>query len=349
MIKGIIRSIVMLCYSFVLSNGGSLPPSQLTEQTLITGLLTGYNKNIRPNDQITVDITAKIQQIVSIDEKQQIMTSSSFISQTWVDDRLSWTPGPSNNNIEVVMLPVKSLWIPDTMILNSADTSGYLAVNDYSLASVDSTGQVYMILPALSIKTRCSMNVQKFPFDKQICSINLTSWSQGANRIVYTENGSLLIDTTDYNQHPLWKLNSTDMVVIQKADRAPFEDTFNDVISVQLYLHRQPLFFIMNGIFACLILNCVTLLSYTLPFGTQISLCKIFTCQPIEYSLFWFLPYYRYGVFHDIFCIFLEFFQSFPTTIRLSDDDYTVLSIFYRLDITIDGMVCYLQSFYYQK
>ena len=122
-------------------------------------------------------MTASIKQVVSIDEKQQIMTSSLFISQTWYDDRLSWTPNASNN-IEVVMLPVKSLWIPDTMVLNSADANAYLTVSDYSFASVDYDGLVYMILPALTIRTRSHFFVRKFPFDKQICSINLTSWSQ---------------------------------------------------------------------------------------------------------------------------------------------------------------------------
>ncbi|CAF1021262.1 unnamed protein product [Rotaria sp. Silwood1] len=272
MIK-VLASIILLCYLFYFCNCGTLSTSQLVEQTLITTLLNGYNKNIRPNDQVSVDITASLQQIVAIDEKQQIMTSSLFISQTWFDDRLSWTPNASNN-IEVVMLLVKNLWIPDTMILNSADANGYLTVSDYSLTSVYYTGQVYMILPALTIRTRCNFFVQKFPFDKQICSINLTSWSQGYNRIIYTENRSLVIDTSGYSEHPLWKLNGTDLVVIEAADRAPFEDTYNAIISIQLYLERKPLFFMMNGIFACLILNFVTLLSYALPFAPQIGLCK---------------------------------------------------------------------------
>jgi hypothetical protein len=201
------------------------------------------------------------------------MTSSSFISQTWHDTRLSWTPSP-NSNIEVVMLPVKSLWIPDTMILNSADTRGYFTVSDYSLASVDNEGQVYMILPALTIRTRCSMYVQKFPFDRQMCPINITSWAQGYNRIAYTENGSSVIDISQYSEHALWKLERVDLVVIESQDRSPFEATYNDVISIQLYLQRKPLFFMMNGIFACIVLNCVTLLSFSLPFASQIGLCK---------------------------------------------------------------------------
>jgi len=264
---------IFIYYLFYFNDCGTLPASQLAEQTLITTLLTGYNKNIRPDDQVSVDITASIQQIVSIDEKQQIMTSSSFISQTWFDERLSWTLS-SNNSIKVVMLPVKSLWIPDTLILNSADTNAYFTINDYSLASVYYTGQVYMILPALAIKTRCYMYVRNFPFDRQVCTINLTSWSQGSNRILYTETSDSVLDLSEYTQHPVWYLNDTDIILMEAEDRVPYEYSTNDIISIQLYLHRKPAFFIVNGIYACWILNCVTLLAYALPFGTQISLCK---------------------------------------------------------------------------
>lgn len=83
---------------------------------------------------------------------------------------------------------MKSIWIPDTMILNSSDTSGYLTVNDYSLASIHYLGLVAMVLSALTIKTKCNFLPQKFPFDKQVCSINLTSWAQGSNRIAYLGN-----------------------------------------------------------------------------------------------------------------------------------------------------------------
>ncbi|CAF1362402.1 unnamed protein product [Adineta steineri] len=275
--------VILLSYLFDFGDCGTLPDSQLAEQTLITSLLSGYNKNIRPNDTVSVDITAQLQQIVAIDEKQQIMTTSSFISQTWFDDRLSWTPNNSNNNIQVVLLPVTSLWIPDTMILNSADANGYLTVSTYSMASVSNTGQVYMILPALTVKTRCNFYVRYFPFDKQVCSISLTSWSQGSNRIIYTEDSNTVIDISDYTEHPLWKLNGTDMVVIRAEDRTPFEDTYNDVITIQLYLQRKPLFFILNGIFACWVLNSVTLVSHALPFAAQIGLCM--TCF-MTYSVY---------------------------------------------------------------
>jgi hypothetical protein len=266
--------LVLVFNLFDSCNCGTLPASQLAEQALIASLLNGYNKNIRPEEQVSVFISASLQQIIASDEKQQEMTSSSFISQMWLDLRLSWTPDNSNHNISVVMLPTKSLWIPDTMILNSADANGYLTASDYSSTSVAYTGLVYLILPALTVKTRCDLFVQKFPFDRQICSINLTSCSHGMNRILYEEEKDVVIDIRQYSEHPAWKLNGTDMIVIRSEDRSPFENTNNTVISIQLYLQRKPLYFMINGVFACLVLNCAPLLAYALPFGSQIGLCK---------------------------------------------------------------------------
>ncbi|CAF2011275.1 unnamed protein product [Rotaria magnacalcarata] len=317
--------IIFVCYLHCFSYCGTLPTSQQTEQTLVTTLLNSYNKNIRPDDQVSVDITAKLKQILTLDEKQQIMTSSLFISQTWFDDRLSWTPNATNGNITVVMLPVKSIWIPDTMILNSADPSGYFTVNDYSLASIYYDGQVYLILPALAIKTKCNVAVKNFPFDKQVCSINVTSWSQGSNRIVYTEKNDSIIDLSDYDEHPIWQLNGTDVVLIRAEDRAPFEDTYNAIISMQLYLKRKPLFFILNGIFACLILNCVTLLSYAVPFVVQINLCM--TC---------FLTYSVYS---------LNFSNLFPQ----QSEYLMMITLFFLLSIswTFISMIWFIMHFYF--
>ena len=131
--------------SFLIStcHCATLPPVQQAEQALVALLLSGYDSEIRPGGQVSVEISASLQQIVSLDEKQQIMTSSSFITQKWIDQRLSWTPNGNYSSIKVVMLSVSSLWKPDIMILNSADSDGYLTVSSSSLASVNNDGESY--------------------------------------------------------------------------------------------------------------------------------------------------------------------------------------------------------------
>lgn len=276
--------VILKIYVFCLCRGAGLPSGQLAEESLITSLLSSYNADVRPSDQVAIDISVSLQQIVSLEEKQQIMTSSSFISQKWTDERLSWTPNSTNNFIRVVMLSASDLWTPDIMILNSADSDGYLSISDQSLASVNYRGQVFLSLPVLAVQTRCRLYLRKFPFDEQTCTINLTSWGQGANRVFLTKANNTIVDTSLYSEHPIWTLNKANIVEIRyEGDRLPFESTYNTLVTVELDLKRKPLFFMMNGIVACLILNFVTLLSYALPFGSQVGLCM--TCF-LTYSVY---------------------------------------------------------------
>jgi hypothetical protein len=158
-----------------------LSANQTVEQALVTALFTGYSRTIRPSDVVEVSIGVSLKQIIGIEEKNQLMASSCYISQYWNDGRLAWTPA-SRNNIQVIMVPLKNIWAPDTIILNSADGDGYLKINsDFSYVSVYYTGDVYFLSQSLSMKTRCSLDVANYPFDKQSCMIRLSSWSNADN------------------------------------------------------------------------------------------------------------------------------------------------------------------------
>ena len=57
------------------------------EQTLTTQLLNSYyNVNVRPSSQVVVQVSFQIKQIISLDEKNQILTLSCFIEQFWFVD-----------------------------------------------------------------------------------------------------------------------------------------------------------------------------------------------------------------------------------------------------------------------
>jgi hypothetical protein len=67
---------------FELCHGGQLSALQKIEQSLITNLLKGYNKIVRPDATVIGEYIVFLRQIVSVDEKNQIMTSSSYIYVT---------------------------------------------------------------------------------------------------------------------------------------------------------------------------------------------------------------------------------------------------------------------------
>lgn len=97
---------------------------QTVQKRLLNKLLTDYDRTILPNETVGAFIMFYLRQIVSMDEKNQILTSSSYFSLFWRDYRLSWNP-VEFGNVRNIKIPIRSIWIPDLFIINSADTDGF--------------------------------------------------------------------------------------------------------------------------------------------------------------------------------------------------------------------------------
>ena len=136
-------------------------------------------------------------------------------------------------------------------------------------------GEVYVTISLNALITRCKMNVRKFPFDTQSCNINVGSWIQTSDRM-NIELGDSKIKTDDYVENSVWKLTGSSVAIIQSNKRIPTflsDKNFTcDEIQFTLNIERRPLYFMMNGIFPCLLLNCLTLLLFFLPYNSQIDL-----------------------------------------------------------------------------
>jgi hypothetical protein len=54
------------------------------EQTLVSSLLnSAYSVNVRPSPTTTIYVNVQLKQIISLDEKNQLLTISCFIEQFW--------------------------------------------------------------------------------------------------------------------------------------------------------------------------------------------------------------------------------------------------------------------------
>jgi hypothetical protein len=267
-------NIVLVISSFAVSIVYcQLSLNQQAENKLVTNLFKNYSRTVRPDVTVDISVSIQLKQIISLDEKNQILSTTSFISQKWFDPRLSWDTA-LNDNIEVIMVSLKNIWLPDTMIINSASGDGYLKLNgDFGYCSIFYDGFVYFISPAIALQTRCALEMSDYPFDEQTCNIRLASWAFGDNKLKYSLNDSD-IDLTDYTPHNIWKLSSTKLKTAAKGDRTPFEATQSTEINLELVLTRKPLYYMMNSIFPCFILNIVTLVSFFMPTVNAITIGK---------------------------------------------------------------------------
>jgi hypothetical protein len=132
--------------------------------------MSNYVNPIRASKIVDGLFKVFLRQIISIDEKNQVMTSSVNIYACWTDSRLSWD-SDEYSDISQLLIPASKLWMPDLVIQNSADTNIFTGVNSNTYAMVTCDDDVNVVYSVSNLKTRCPMNVRKFPFDNYLIGV----------------------------------------------------------------------------------------------------------------------------------------------------------------------------------
>ena len=83
----------------------------------------------------------ELKQIVSLDERNQVTTTSSVLFLNWLDSRFTWDPS-LNNNITFLNINSNLIWLPDLYILNTADTNGFVTFSSLNLAHLNYSGAI---------------------------------------------------------------------------------------------------------------------------------------------------------------------------------------------------------------
>ncbi|CAF4492502.1 unnamed protein product [Rotaria sp. Silwood2] len=180
------RNLVVFLFMFIVSYVACT-----SEQELIRKLLQYYEPSVRPVLQaqavVTVSFRMEITQLFELEEKTQILTSNVRIEQKWIDENLAWNQS-EHDGIRGIRLPSHRIWLPDSYIYNAAfDLSSQAptqGVVNGPYVMVYHTGEV--VFPVLmKLRTTCKVNIQYFPFDRQICGLKFASWIYDISLINY--------------------------------------------------------------------------------------------------------------------------------------------------------------------
>ena len=129
---------VILIVSIMLSTSAqNISVESVLKESLFNSV---YDKTSRPANTVEIDLAIFFKQIVSLDDKNQIVTSSSVLIASWYDTRLEW-----NNYtypIDSISVNAKQLWLPDLYIINSAESNGFLTVGDFNSAEITKNGVI---------------------------------------------------------------------------------------------------------------------------------------------------------------------------------------------------------------
>ncbi|XP_009070175.1 PREDICTED: 5-hydroxytryptamine receptor 3A-like, partial [Acanthisitta chloris] len=153
----------------------ALEPSEPALRRLNHYLLAHYQKGTRPvrdwRTTTTVAIDLMVYAILSVDEKNQVLTTYIWYRQHWTDEFLRWDPAHFDN-LTQISLPVESIWAPDILINEFVDVGKPPHVPS---PNVSHHGEVQNLKP-IQVMTACSLDIYNFPFDVQNCSLTFTSW-----------------------------------------------------------------------------------------------------------------------------------------------------------------------------
>ncbi|XP_048383377.1 neuronal acetylcholine receptor subunit beta-4-like [Stegostoma tigrinum] len=255
--------------SLLLACESALP--QNAEERLANYLLhpDRYNRLIRPaknsSEIVTIAIKVSLSQLISVNEREQIMTTNAWLTQEWNDYRLRWNPG-NYEGIDKLRISSRHLWLPDIVLYNNAD--GTYEVSLYTNAIVYSNGNVFWLPPAI-YKSACRIEVKHFPFDQQNCTLKFRSWTYDRTEIDLVLSSDVA-SRDDFKPSGEWDIVS----LPGRRNEIPTDPTYVD-ITYDFIIKRKPLFYTINLIIPCVLITSLAILVFYLPSdcGEKITLC----------------------------------------------------------------------------
>ncbi|NWI89530.1 ACHB4 protein, partial [Pitta sordida] len=241
------------------------------EERLVNHLLNParYNKLIRPavnsSQLVSIELQVSLAQLISVNEREQIMTTNVWLNQEWIDYRLAWKPS-DYEGINKLRIPAKHIWLPDIVLYNNAD--GTYEVSLYTNAIVKNNGSIRWLPPAI-YKSACKIEVKHFPFDQQNCTLKFRSWTYDHTEIDMVLKSSMA-SMDDFTPSGEW-----DIVALPgRRTVNPLDPNYVDV-TYDFIIKRKPLFYTINLIIPCVLITSLAILVFYLPSdcGEKMTLC----------------------------------------------------------------------------
>uniref|UniRef100_A0A8C3P820 Cholinergic receptor nicotinic gamma subunit n=1 Tax=Chrysemys picta bellii TaxID=8478 RepID=A0A8C3P820_CHRPI len=266
------------------------------EEKLLDALMTNYNRNLRPaqgeGDIINVTLKLTLTNLISLNEREETLTTNIWIEMKWCDYRLQWDPD-EYNNIQLLRVPSTEVWLPDIVLENNID--GVFEITLYCNTLLESNGCLLWMPPAI-YRTSCAIFVTYFPFDWQNCSMVFQSQTYSANEInllLTEEDGQtiewIVIDPEAFTENGEWAIKHRPAKKIVNAERFTPDDLGYQQVVFYLIIQRKPLFYVINIIVPCVLISSVAVVVYFLPAKAGGQKCTVSINVLLAQTVFLFL------------------------------------------------------------
>lgn len=214
----------------------------------------------KESNAVNVIFGLSLQQIITVDEKNENIQTNMWLNYEWTDYKLTWNKS-DYGGVESIRLPSSKIWNPDILLYNSADED--IDSKYPTNIVVYANGTCSWVPIGLYIST-CSINIRWFPFDDQICEMKFGSWSYDESKINLTSKADT-IDLSTYTESGEWeiiKVSATRNEEKYECCAEPYID-----ITFKMHIRRRALYYGFNLIIPCALISMLTLLTFILPPG----------------------------------------------------------------------------------
>ncbi|KFQ98910.1 5-hydroxytryptamine receptor 3A, partial [Nipponia nippon] len=243
--------------------GGRPPePDEPALRRLSHYLLARYQKGTRPvrdwRTTTNVAIDLMVYAILSVDEKNQVLTTYIWYRQHWTDEFLRWEP-ERFDNLTQISLPAESIWVPDILINEFVDVGKSPHV---PYVYVGHHGEVQNLKP-IQVMTACSLDIYNFPFDVQNCSLTFTSWlHHNINLALWRQPELVKFDRSVFMNQGEWEL----LYVLScfQEFSVKSSDSYAEM-KFYVVIRRRPLFYTVSLLLPSIFLMVMDIVGFYLP------------------------------------------------------------------------------------
>ncbi|XP_005597807.1 acetylcholine receptor subunit beta isoform X2 [Equus asinus] len=228
-------------------------------------LFSGYDSSVRParevGDRVGVSIGLSLAQLISLNEKDEEMSTKVYLDLEWTDYRLSWDPA-EHEGIDSLRITAESVWLPDVVLLNNNDGNFDVALDINVVVSSD--GSVRWQPPGI-YRSSCSI---------QNCTMVFSSYSYDSSEVsLQTGSGPNAQEQQEVHIHEGTFIENGQWEIIHKPSRLiqhPVDprgggEGQREEVTFYLIIRRKPLFYLVNVIAPCILITLLAIFVFYLP------------------------------------------------------------------------------------
>ncbi|XP_071506483.1 neuronal acetylcholine receptor subunit alpha-10-like [Diadema antillarum] len=224
-----------------------------------------YDRQVRPvkniSTVVTVDFSFFFQQVLDMNERVQMLTSSTWLTLVWRDEYLMWDP-EEYGGVKKIKVLSDSVWLPDLFFYNSArlENSNFLRG---TIVKAKYDGEVMWAAP-VNFKGHCRVKARYFPFDKQSCEMKFGPWQHDGTELVVKGSGhtSVFVSNGEWDMMGLVSKNNVEFYPDDPG--VPYTD-----VTFTVFFQRRSHFYVFNLLIPASLITLMASLAFLLPPTSQ--------------------------------------------------------------------------------